>query len=275
MSNPINPGIKMTDLKSKIMRPSLSSVYGVVVKQPSALKFPGFEGGGGTELLELTCVEASLPGSSLGTIETNRDYRGVVERHAYSKLYDETIDFTFMVTMDPDNNPQKSYLQIKFFESWMRYIVGEDVGDEALKLKTFESTLRYPEEYQTDLAIVKFEKDLGFGLGSNQNILVYEFVQAFPKSISSVPVSYDGSNVLKTTVSFTYTRYFVSQVEDKQDVNYTPPTQANSATPALAQQSAISRNLYSKSGLDLDIFNSNPGASIFGERAFPIFQSNR
>ena len=271
MANPINPGIKMTDLKSKIMRPSLSSVYGVVVKQPSALNFPGFEGGGGTELLELTCVEASLPGSSLGTIETNRDYRGVVERHAYSKLYDETIDFTFMVTMDPDNNPQKSYLQIKFFESWMRYIVGENVGDKALKLNTFQSTLRYPEEYQTELAIVKFEKDLGFGLGSNQNILVYEFVQAFPKSISSVPVSYDGSNVLKTTVSFTYTRYFVSEIEDKQDVNYTPPTQANSATPALAQQSSISRNLYSKSGLDLDIFNTNPGASIFGERAFPIF----
>jgi hypothetical protein len=267
MANPINPGVKMTDLKSKIMRPSLSSVYGVVVKTPRGFKFDGFESGG-QELLELTCVEATLPGSSLGTIETNRDFRGVIERHAYSKLYDETIDFTFMVTMDPGNNSQKSYFQIKFFEAWMRYIVGEDVGDNKLKQPTFQSTLRYPEDYQADLAIVKFEKDLGFGLDSKQNILVYEFVQAFPKAISSVPVSYEGSNVLKTTVSFTYTRYFISEVADKEDVKYAPPSLVFNPWDFNS-----TKNLYNRSGLDLDIFNSNPGASIFGESSFPIFRT--
>lgn len=266
MANPINPGIKMTDLKSKIMRPSLSSVYGVVVKQPSGFKFPGFEGGG-QELLELTCVEASLPGSSLGTIETNRDYRGVVEKHAYAKLYDDTIDFTFMVTMDPGNNSQKSYFQIKFFEAWMRYIVGEDVGDKELEKKSFQSTLRYPESYQGGLAIVKFEKDLGFGIDAKQNILVYEFIQAFPKAISSVPVTYEGSNVLKTTVSFTYSRYYISEVGDKEDVRYSPPTILNRFGFNSAE------NLYNRSGLDLNIFNSNPGASLFGESSFPIFRT--
>jgi len=267
MANPINPGVKMTDLKSKIMRPSLSSVYGVVVKTPKGFKFDGFESGG-QELLELTCVEATLPGSSLGTIETNRDFRGVIERHAYSKLYDETIDFTFMVTMDPGNNSQKSYLQIKFFEAWMRYIVGEDVGDKALQKPTFQSTLRYPQDYQAPLAIVKFEKDLGFGLESKQNILVYEFVQAFPKAISSVPVSYEGSNVLKTTVSFTYTRYFISEVADKEDVKYAPPSLVFNPWDFNS-----TKNLYNRSGLDLDIFNSNPGASLFGESSFPIFRT--
>jgi len=257
----------MTDLKSKIMRPSLSSVYGVVVKTPKGFKFDGFESGG-QELLELTCVEATLPGSSLGTIETNRDFRGVIERHAYSKLYDETIDFTFMVTMDPGNNSQKSYLQIKFFEAWMRYIVGEDVGDKALQKPTFQSTLRYPQDYQAPLAIVKFEKDLGFGLESKQNILVYEFVQAFPKAISSVPVSYEGSNVLKTTVSFTYTRYFISEVADKEDVKYAPPSLVFNPWDFNS-----TKNLYNRSGLDLDIFNSNPGASLFGESSFPIFRT--
>ena len=48
------------------MRPSLSSVYGVIVKEPPGWKYAGFD----KQLLELTCVEASLPGSSLGTIET-------------------------------------------------------------------------------------------------------------------------------------------------------------------------------------------------------------
>ncbi len=262
----------MSDLKSRIMRPSLSSVYGVVIKQPPGYEFPGFE----SELFELTCVEATLPGSSLGTIETNRDYRGVVERHAYSKLYDETIDFTFMVTMDVDNNPQKSYLQIKFFEAWMRYIVGEDVGDKALKLKTFQSTLRYPEEYQTDLAIVKFEKDLGSGMNKKSNVLIYEFVQAFPKSISSVPVSYDGSNVLKTTVSFTYTRYFVSEIGDKIDVNYSAPSQSNINSPGNPELSGLyGGDIYAKVGPDLDVFNRNLGASVFGETSFPIFRTGQ
>jgi len=44
-------------------------------------------------------MEANLPGSSLATIET-LDYMGVTERHAYRRLYDDTIDFTFLVTQD-------------------------------------------------------------------------------------------------------------------------------------------------------------------------------
>ena len=183
---PIHPGVKISDLRAKIMRPSLSSVYGVIVKEPPGWKYSGFD----KQLLELTCVEASLPGSSLGTIETNRDYRGVVEKHAYSRLYDDTIDFTFMVTMDTPplqigqveetQNPQRSYQQIRFFEEWMAYIIGDDKkNDEARKAPDYQQTaLRYPQEYQSELTIVKFEKDLGFGKDTSQNILVYEFVQA-------------------------------------------------------------------------------------------------
>jgi len=267
MANPINSGIRMSDLKSKIMRPSLSSVYGVIIKQPPGLNFEGFDG----QLMELTCVEASLPGSSLGTIDTNRDYRGVIEKHAYSKLYDDTIDFTFMVTMDPDDNPQKSYIQIKFFEAWMRYIVGEDVGDKVLKSKTFQSTLRYPIEYQSDLAIIKFEKDLGFGITKKSNILAYEFVQAFPKSISSTPVSYDGSQVLKVTVSFTYTRYFVSDVSDQIDASYIPPSLLNPNSPGNPEFAGLySSKEFNLSGKQLDFFRNVPDSSMFGSTAFPV-----
>ena len=81
------------------------------------------------------------------------------------------------------------------------------------------------------MTIVKFEKDLGFGKDTSQNILVYEFVQAFPKSISSVPVSYDGSNVLKTTVSFTYTRYFISSLTTKVDSRFTKKQGPNPNAP--------------------------------------------
>ena len=37
--------------------------------------------------------------------------------------------------------------------------------------------------------------------------LTYTFIDAFPRAISSMPVSYEASDLLKCTVSFSYTRY--------------------------------------------------------------------
>ena len=51
----------------------------------------------------------------------------------------------------------------------------------------------------------KFERDY------EGRYLRYRFLQAYPISINSMPVSYDSSQLLKCTVSFTYTRYVVSQ----------------------------------------------------------------
>jgi hypothetical protein len=59
-----------------------------------------------------------LPGSSLATHENNSDFPGVTQKFAYRRLYDDRIDFTFYV--DAEN-----YLPIKYFESWIKFIVGE------------------------------------------------------------------------------------------------------------------------------------------------------
>ena len=37
--------------------------------------------------------------------------------------------------------------------------------------------------------------------------MTYEFVDAFPLNIISIPVSYEQSDILKLSVSFAYTRY--------------------------------------------------------------------
>jgi len=220
----INPAVSMNRLKSRILNPAMTSVYSVLIGRPpsSEFSFPAYD----RELLELTCVEASLPGSSIATIETSRDFTGIVERHAYSRLYDETIDFTFMVTLD------SNYMQIRFFDYWMKFIVGEDKDDRTLQSRTFASKIRYPEDYQTDnLTIVKYEKNLGSGIDRSANVLVYNFVQAFPKAINTVAVTYDAAQVLKCTVSFTYTRYFVSSVNTQLDGNFIEPGQRNPNAP--------------------------------------------
>ena len=61
--------------------------------------------------------------------------------------------------------------------------------------------MNYPIDYKTDaLYITKFEKDA-------KNSMVYQFIGAFPIGIAASPISYDNSDTLKCTVSFSYMRY--------------------------------------------------------------------
>lgn len=198
---------KMSDVVSKLLRPSLTSYYHVDIylpKSPSGAtgltEFLEKRLGSGKvsllkELITLSCSEASLPGSSLATHEVNNDYPGVSEKMAYRRLYDDRIDLTFYVDYD--------YSIIEFFEGWMNYIVGEGSTFSSADYKNKDSFYRmtYPEFYKTDeLYVTKFEREIG-------KKLTYQFINAFPISINSMPVSYDSSQLLKCTVSFSYSRY--------------------------------------------------------------------
>jgi hypothetical protein len=65
--------------------------------------------------------------------------------------------------------------------------------------------MQYPEYYKTDrTTITKFDRDY------NQEIM-YSFVGLFPFQISSIPVSYNGSDTLKMSASFYYDRYIAGK----------------------------------------------------------------
>lgn len=210
MAGPAVKPYRMTDIKSKLLQPALTSHFICEFAPPAKDAFAnfmslrksraGFDGAVYTdnqELIQLSCSEASLPGSSLATNEINNDYTGVTERHAYRRLYDDRADFTFYV----DNN----YYVIDFFENWIAFISGEnDLGGQADP--TFNYRVKFPNDYKTDsLYITKFERDYA---GKN---LSYKFINAYPISINSMPVSYDSSQLLKCTVSFTYSRYIINR----------------------------------------------------------------
>lgn len=190
---------KMSDVVNKLLRPSLTSYYQVDIKlPPNVEKFLNFRIPVDPTLLELitlSCSEASLPGSSIATHEVNNDYPGVSEKMAYRRLYDDRIDFTFYVDHD--------YSLIQFFEGWMNYVVGEGstfANSDYQNRNTFYR-MNYPEDYKTDeLYITKFEKDY-------TSKITYQFINAFPISITSIPVSYDSSQLMKCTVSFSYSRF--------------------------------------------------------------------
>jgi hypothetical protein len=208
------------DIKQKLLQPALTSHYQVWISLEKFRNFPSISDGtlynfmgqldsrlpGSSELLLISCSEASLPGSSLTTQELNDDYTGITQRHAYRRLYDDRIDFTFYVN--------QTYDQIRFFERWMQFISGEQVSTNE---ENHFVRFKFPQTYKTTIFIDKFERNAQRRTGKNVETngshtgkkLSYEFINAFPISINSMPVSYDSSQLLKCTVSFSYDRYLM------------------------------------------------------------------
>lgn len=250
---------KIGDLKSKILRPSLTSHY-ICDFTPQDTGF--FDNRGVNPLkrydrLSLACSDASLPGSSLATIDINNDFHGVSEKHAYRRLYDDRSDFTFYVDSE-------EYYVIRFFESWIAYCVNEQFYDDRIKGYDYTYRVNYPTNYYANnLSIVKFERDFDL-----TNKLEYEFIGAFPISISSMPVSYDASNLLKCTVSFSYQRYVLNL-----PVGSTPTSQPNPNAKGIAELKSKTVKTTSKSGgntpltpsIEQSILN-DPRAQQFGTR---------
>lgn len=209
----------ISDIKSNLLSPALSSHFEVEIGLPNA-EFVQRIIGANQDKLNLMCSEATLPGSQLATLDIKNDFTGVSEKHAYRRMFDDRIDLTFYV--DAQN-----YLPIRFFEAWIRFITDEDneikEGGKNPLDPTYFYRMRYSNEYtSTGLKVIKFERDYS-------SSLQYEFVKSYPLSISSMPVSYDSSSLLKCTVSMTYIRYVTTPGSGSN-------TDPRSLTPAAAAQ---------------------------------------
>lgn len=220
------------DLKQKILNPSLTSHYLLEITPPSGIAGPMRKMGANLnatttyDFVSIPCSEASLPGSSLATIDITNDYRGINEKHAYRRLYDETLSLTFYV----DATAEIEYYVIKFFEGWLAYITNQD-GDkfDTIKNKTYDYRVKFPESYYANsMTIQKFEKNFGSDSNENKPVpLKYEFYNAFPINLNSIPLSYDGSEILKLTVDFSFSKYKVVRSNYKSS-SAPPNTNPNS-----------------------------------------------
>jgi|APGre2960657373_1045057.scaffolds.fasta_scaffold01225_5 hypothetical protein len=193
----------LSDLKASILNPALTSHFECTFNPPQLVREwiedknaagLGIPYTGNEDFISLSCSEAALPGSSLATHEINNDHSGVTERHAYRRQYDDRASFTFYVDHD--------YNIIYFFENWISYIVNEQFVT-GVEEPNFFYRVNFPKQYQTTIYLKKFERDY------NGRILQYRFINAYPISIDSMPVSYDSSQLLKCTVSFNYSRYVI------------------------------------------------------------------
>ena len=205
--------VRVSDIKANLLRPATTSHFEVEIPIIGALS--KWEGVGKQDKINLMCSEASLPGSSLATFETNNDRTGVTERFVHRRIFDERIDFTFYVDAG-------LYQPIKFFEQWIDFITGAATeGVNQLNNADYHYRMKYPNDYIAGqgLKITKFEKD-------HLNPLTYEFIRSYPLSITSMPVSYDGSSLLKCSVSMTYVRYIIKNLDKVYALPPSPTQQA-------------------------------------------------
>ena len=211
----------VSSIKSLILNPALTSHYQVTVAPPfNDDGFSGFLSDVGAsyypnqEKLNLSCCEAQLPGSQLATTEILNDFPGVTERHVYRRQFDDRIDLNFYCDAE-------QYLPVRFFEAWMNYIT--NTGD-GIEKENYSYRMKFPSKYKGPLEVTKFEKNIQ----SRKKVkpLTYKFVNAFPLAISSMPVTYDSSDLLKCNVSFAYSRYYIDKGTSVSEFT-NPSAQAN------------------------------------------------
>lgn len=207
--NPVKKSV--SDLKASLLRPALTSHFQCWFNPPNDVRSwvqqrasAGIGNGYDSEFVSLSCTDATLPGSSLATHEINNDFSGVTERHVYRRQYDDRADFTFYVDHD--------YNIIQFFENWMSYIVNEQASG-GVDNTNYSYRVNFPDQYKSTIYIKKFEKDY------TGRVLQYRFINAYPISITSMPVSYESSQLLKCTVSFNYSRYVIGGGDNLQPIN--------------------------------------------------------
>ena len=204
--------LTVSTIKSRLLNVAQTSLYRLTLPVPTAVGASLLKAGFSAidyDNINLMCSEATLPGSSITTHEVTNDYHGVTEKMGYRRMYDETIGLTFYV--------DRNYKVIELLEGWMDYITGINNKDK-FKSPYKNYRMSYPTTYKQDIYLTKFEKDQfsrdysdsrGGSRTTSRSILDYTFINAFPLSLTAIPVSYEDSQVLKCSVSFNFIRYIM------------------------------------------------------------------
>ena len=207
--------------------------------------------------LALLCNRASLPGNGIATADAIGHFHGVTEKFAHTRTF---------IQMEMEFYVDNAYRSLKFLEHWTEFIASGSDALGANKLRDgYHFRMQYPDSYKCDeTRITKFEKDY-------KRYIEYRFFGMFPISLNAVPVSYDGSNLLKCSANFHFDRYvsgntrslneLVGDDNGKEGTNGGPT--ANQATSAFG-----GIDLGTDLGLDLGIQPPKIGKGFFNSDAF-------
>ena len=232
-----------------IAKSSLTSGFAVDIKKPNS------------DNISLLAYEAVLPGKSFQTSEVIGSVQGISEKYPIAITYPD-VDISFYIT--------REYNVLRFFESLMESISKTNGG----KLNDYSfKKFNYPDDYKFNVNIIKYERDMRprisrltkTGKGVNPKTYTYSLIRAFPTNIISIPVSYAQSDILRTTITFSYDRY---EVQENQGLLDTTTTRLNPTNPDQPPQTSQINPDYTRAvterspyGTDLTYFE-NVGADV-------------
>jgi len=187
--------------------------------------------------LGLLCNSAELPATTMATAQVEGQRTGIVEKMAHSRVFTD-VSFTFYV----DNQ----YRTLEFFELWHEFIASGSNNEVDRSNIAYYHRMQYPDEYKVDtIKIQKFDKD-------HFRSVEYNFLNCFPVSISSMPVAYDGNQVLECQVTFAYDRYYFGKISSLDRRNYNKNYANVSTGDAVGNTNKVEKKevIYKEDGLE-------------------------
>jgi hypothetical protein len=203
------------------------------LKQPEVQKRYGINYETFQQTLGLLCSAVSLPTSSYATSEIKDNFMGITQEFAHTRMYTD-VDVEFYIDRD--------YQVLGFFEAWMDYISGGGEEPQITSSGNFQKgyyrRMNYPDFYKTDgIYIKKFEKD--WKIPGARNVS-YQLINAFPKSMASIPISYGGAELLKVSLTINYDRHIIRR-ENAPAISITDPLGGSISDPRSRLGAAVSR----------------------------------
>ena len=158
---------------------------------------------GDTMNLQLLCNEIQLPGVTYSAFDVKSVHKGITQKHATAKVYNE-LDVSFF--MDGTSLP------LRFFRAWQDFTQNgvaanpEGFYDDQPYKRAF--ACNYYEDYACDMFISKLEKyasNQGKKMdGDYKNPWNVRLVKAYPYTVASIPYSAGPAQLVKATVGFYY-----------------------------------------------------------------------
>lgn len=213
-------------------KPSLSNYFNVNIGAT-------FDGINTTEenSIDFLAYEAVLPGTSYETTQVFGDRQGITETFANKRVY-PPVDVSFYI----DHN----YNVLRFFEDWMASMnPNKGVVGNSYQKFYYPKNNSITSGYKKEVTIYKFERNFrepsqrlveGGVYSMPPNRCSYVLRNAYPTNLISVPLSYDGSNILRTTVTFNYDVYAFFKYGETGEIN--PPDGSSGSSASSGGDSA-------------------------------------
>ena len=214
-------------------KPSLSNYFNVNI----GATFDGVNTSEETSI-DFLAYEAVLPGTSYETTQVFGDRQGITETFANKRVY-PPVDVSFYI----DHN----YTVLRFFEDWMAKM-NPNKGIIGNSYQKFNYPGNNSTGYKKEVTIYKFERNFRepsqrlveagvYGMPSNRSRYILR--NAYPTNLISVPLSYEGANILRTTVTFNYDVYAFFKDGETGEINSPDGSSGSSAAPGGNSSQAI------------------------------------